>query len=206
MDQMLHNINEWPKRHKTPKWAHGHCFTGSLLGMLKLNTSVFAVGQILYENRQFEDQVYQMKVPAGSDTTIVSLEIEFNVLINSITYTLIQRFLSYFIIDIKSGDTKPNTPHNMRTFFGCRPSKKKLIKPVPHGRKKRDIDEEVVAIDEQREQPVQQNNYWLDSIGKELSDDWTQLTLLSMVCLILIYIIIHFSIEICRGRHPNKND
>lgn len=55
---------------KTPDWSKGHCFTGSVVGMFLYKNQTYIAGQVLAENREFEDQVYRMFVNEESQITI----------------------------------------------------------------------------------------------------------------------------------------
>ena len=62
MEKMLFDVMEWPsgKTEKGKAWIHANCFIGVMHGMFFFRNQSFIVGQILYENRVYDDQVYKM--------------------------------------------------------------------------------------------------------------------------------------------------
>ncbi|CAG2114165.1 unnamed protein product [Medioppia subpectinata] len=96
MDKELHNVTKLPVSgilSKYPNWAEGYCFTGILVGMFfdeKMNKA-YIVGQVLYERRWFEDQIYEMTATDGQKVIITEVE----------------------------ENQYPGVPKSLRSYFGC---------------------------------------------------------------------------------------
>ena len=62
MDPILFNRDYWPNDNLTTRtqWKKANCFIGLMHGWFFFNSQAYIVGQVLAENRVYDDQVYRM--------------------------------------------------------------------------------------------------------------------------------------------------